>query len=115
AASGLLALVGLAAASRRRAAALAAIGALAVAGAVGWREALLEWPSRRATFDSFRGEDTVIGRAAARWERYGRVAVEPGLGRSDLTIDTVRRYRLDSSPRPTGVPSGCRGCAFRLA
>jgi hypothetical protein len=100
AAAGTLALVGLAPAPRRRAAALAACGVFAACGLLGSRQALLDWPSRRATFDSFHGEDTLIGRAAARWETYGTVAVDPGLGRSDLTIDTVRRYRLDPRPLP---------------
>jgi hypothetical protein len=74
---------------------LAGLGLLAACGLVGFQQALVAWPERRATFDSFHGEDTLIGRAAARWETYGTVAVDPGLGRSDLTIDTVRRYRLD--------------------
>ncbi len=97
AAAGLLACVGAVAASRRRAAALAGLGLLAASGVVGLRQAAVEWPAHRATFDSFRGEDTLIGRAAARWEPYGPIAVAAGLGRSDLTIDTVRRYRLDSA------------------
>jgi hypothetical protein len=96
-AAGLLALVGLFPERRRRAAALAGLGIMAVSGAAGLRQASVEWPALRVTFDSFRGEDTLIGRAAARWDPYGAVAVEPGLGRSDLTIDTVRRYRLDSA------------------
>ncbi len=98
AAAGALALIGLAPPSGTRAAALAALGLLSIAGVRGAREASALWPSRQATFDSFHGEDTLIGRAAARWEHYGSVAVATGLGRSDLTIDTVRRYRLARDP-----------------
>ncbi len=103
AAAGTLALVALVRPSRRRAAALAAMGLLAASGLVGLRQALVDWPSRRATFDSFHGEDTLVGRAAARWGRYGAVAVAPGLGRSDTTIATVERYRLDTTPEPPPV------------
>lgn len=95
AAAGCLQLLRLAPIAGRRAAAVAAIGLLAANGAAGARDALLRWPESRSTFDAFHGEDTMVGRAAARWERYGIVRVAPGLGRSDLTIDTVRRYRLD--------------------
>jgi hypothetical protein len=118
AAAGALALIGLSSAPRRRAAAIAAAGLLAIAGARGAHQALAQWPARRATFDSFHGEDTLIGRSAARWERYGGIEVEAGLGRSDLTIDTVRRYRLDGEiargPGPEGAPAiGAR--RFRIA
>jgi hypothetical protein len=99
--------------ARRRAAAAAAVGLLAVAGAVGVRQAYVEWPSRRATFDSFRGEDTLIGAAAARWDRYGAVSVNPGLGRSDTTIGTVRRYGLWPDAGEAGRPSAS-GRSFRI-
>ena len=111
--AGVLALVGLAPVARRRAAALAAVGVLTVAGVRGAGQALVEWPARRATFDSFHGEDTLIGRTAARWERYGAVAVVSGLGRSDLTIDTVRRYRLDPASGAGAVPEGAGAPRFR--
>jgi hypothetical protein len=78
---------------------------LAAAGVVGLRQALADWPARRATFDSFHGEDTLIGRAAARWGAYGAVSVAPGLGRSDMTIATVARYRLDVATPPPPVPA----------
>jgi len=94
AAAGVLQLLQLPPGRFRRAAAIGAVGLLAASGAAGARDALLEWPERRSTFDSFHGEDTLIGRAAARWESYGTVGVEPRLGRSDATIDTVWRYRL---------------------
>lgn len=115
AAAGMLALVGAVSPARRRAAALALLGLVAAGGALGIRDALLEWPRRMATFDSFRGEDTLIGQAAARWERYGAVAVTPGLGRSDLTIETVRRYRLDPDGRSAGGAAAGRGTrVFRV-
>lgn len=114
AAAGLLALAGAAPLERRRAAAMALVGLVTVGGAAGLRDAFLVWPGRRATFDSFRGEDTVIGRAAARWGRYGKVEVQPGLGRSDLTIDTVRRYTLDPET-PARLAPGSRGSrVFRI-
>jgi hypothetical protein len=118
AAAGALALIGLVPAGAARAAAVAAFGLLAIAGARGTREAALDWPSRRATFDSFHGEDTLVGRAAARWERFGSVTVASGLGRSDLTVDTVRRYRL-SPGAGAGVADpvapGFRERRFRIA
>ncbi len=108
AAAGAMALIGLVPRSRRRAAALLAVGLFAVSGAQGARQALLLWPARRATFDSFHGEDTLIGRTAARWERQGPVAVAPDLGRSDLTIETVRRYRLDPAAGPAPLEGSVR-------
>ena len=113
AAAGVLQLVRLARPAHRRAVALCAVGLLAVSGVVGARDALLVWPENRATFDSFHGQDTLLGRVAARWESFGSVTVENKLGRSDLTIDTVRRYRLDAEPAP--APAGPRARAFRLA
>jgi len=111
AAAGAMGICGLVPRRHRRAASLCAVGLLAIAGVRGTRQALVLWPARRATFDSFHGEDTLIGRAAARWERYGSVRVEPGLGRSDLTIDTVRRYRLD--PAPEDAKEGAAGPAAK--
>jgi hypothetical protein len=117
AAAGTLELVRLAPPAHRRAAEAAAIGLLAVSGVVGARDALLRWPDHRATFDSFHGEDTLLGRAAMRWDPYGKVRISPGLGRSEMTIDTVRRYRLTPEPdpaRPAGAGERERR-AFRIA
>ena len=111
AASGFLQIVRWVPPARRRAAAVAAIGLAAVSGVTGGRDAILRWPEHQATFDSFSGEDTLIGRAAARWERYGVVQVTDGLGRSDTTIDTVRRYRLD--PFLASGGGGSSGAAQR--
>lgn len=115
ASAGTLALVSMAAPVRRRAAALAAVGVLAAAGLVGLRQALADWPARRATFDSFHGEDTLIGRAAARWSAYGSVSVAPGLGRSDMTIATVARYRLDPVAPPSPAAGRVVARSFRVA
>jgi hypothetical protein len=112
AAAGILKIIHLARPRFRRAATFAAIGLVAWSGAAGARDALLRWPGERSTFDGYHGEDTLIGRAAARWERYGTVTIDPALGRSDMTIDTVRRYRLDPdrqpSPAPAALPRGGR-------
>ncbi len=105
AAAGTLWLVGLVPPARRRAAALAALGAIAAAGLLSARDALVTWSAHPGTFRGFHGEDTRIGRAAARWELYGVVAIENGVGHSRLAFEPVRRYRLDPDlpaepPRP---------------
>jgi hypothetical protein len=115
ASAGTLALAAVTPLSLRRAASLACAGVLAAAGLVGLREALVDWPSRRATFDSFHGEDTLIGRAAARWDAFGAVAIAPGLGRSDATIATVARYRLDVVPPPSPAAAAGVARSFRVA
>ena len=83
----------------RRPGALAAVGVFAALSLLGARDAMA-WARGRETFESFGGQDTLIGRAAARWDRLGPVAIEAGLGHppnevSDGTIASVRRYRLD--------------------
>jgi hypothetical protein len=95
AACGILLLCGLAPPVRRRAAAIAAVGLVAISGALGARDALLRWPERPETFGGFFGHDTLLGRAVARWERYGSVSVEPDVGHAQITFQTVRRYHLD--------------------
>ncbi|HEX4439357.1 MAG TPA: hypothetical protein VH854_04750, partial [Thermoanaerobaculia bacterium] len=113
AAAGLIWLAGLAPGRLRSAAAIAAAGVLVVAGALGARDALRIWPDRPETFDGFHGQDTLIGRAAARWDRYGDVGIASGLGHSPLTIGAVRRWRLD--PDAAGAPSARRGFRVRIA
>ncbi len=126
AAAGGLWLVGLFPPHRRRAAALAAVGAVAVSGLLSARDVLLTWTAHPETFRGFHGEDTRIGRAAARWEAYGSVALEPGVGHSRIAIEAVRRYRLDpdlaaDAPRPVAPlririapPGAAAGEAERL-
>ncbi len=106
AAAGVMALLRLAPAPRRRTAARAAVGLLALAGGLGARDALRVWPERPETFSGFHGIDTMIGRAAARWEEFGHVEVAKSLGHSAVMIGAVRRYRLDQdrAPAPAGAP-----------
>ena len=113
AAAGLMWLAGLAPPSRRSAAALGAVGVLIVSGALGARDALRLWPERAETFVGFHGQDTLIGRSAARWERYGSVDVSPALGHSPITIAAIRRYRLD--PDATPVPRAAPRFRIRVA
>jgi hypothetical protein len=111
-AAGVLNLLAAARPAARHAAALAAVGLLTVAGALGVRDALLVWPERMETFTGFHGMDTLIGRAAARWERFGVVEVARGLGHSPAAIGGVRRYRLDPDPAPT--PAGSPRLQIRI-
>ncbi|MEP6770058.1 MAG: hypothetical protein ABJC61_15395 [Acidobacteriota bacterium] len=95
AACGILLIVSRVSAPSRRAAAIAAVGVVAVSGALGARDALAVWPVQRETFDAFHGQDTLLGRAAARWETLGVVSVESGTEHSPITVGAVRKYRLD--------------------
>ena len=83
----------------RRAGAIAALGVCAVLSLLGARDAF-DWARGRETFESFQGRDTLVGRTAARWDRLGAVAIDPGLRHppdevSNGTIASVRRFRLD--------------------
>jgi hypothetical protein len=84
-------------ARRRRPAALAALGLIAVSGALGARDALLRWPDRAETFgdSGFHGQDTLIARAALRWGYYGSVELSPDLVHSPVAYETIRRFGLD--------------------
>ncbi len=115
AAAGLMGLVGLVPAARRRAAAIAAVGAVAIGGALAARDALLVWPERPETFDGFHGQDTLVGRAAARWERYGAVEIEAGAFHSREAVDAVRRYRLDPEAKDAPLPGRPAQGRFRIA
>jgi hypothetical protein len=101
--------------SRRRVLGIVLVGLAAAASALGARDALVTWAEGRPAFDAFGGQDTLLGRAAARWSRYGRVAMEPGLGHYALTVEGVWRYRLD--PAIPDEPPAARGRdrAFRVA
>jgi hypothetical protein len=108
AAAGVLLLLDLTTLRQRRVATLAVIGLLALSGALGARDALLEWPERRETFNGFHGQDTLISRAASRWESYGTVASTPTLVHSPVTFEAIRRYRLDPDV-PLGERPGVYG------
>ena len=95
AASGVLWLLSNVRPANRRAAALCVIGAVAIAGALGARDALGVWPIQPATFEGFHGQDSLIGRAAARWDRHGTLEVDMTLAHSPTVVEAVRRYRLD--------------------
>src|SRR5262249_39203227 len=99
---------------RRRAAALAAVGLVAVSGALGARDALVVWPRLRETFDGFHGQDTLIGRAALRWGRYGEVTVAPRLGHSPVLIRATCRYGLDPDFVSSELPDARRARVFRV-
>jgi hypothetical protein len=115
AAGGLLSILGGLTRSRRRTGALVAIGLLSVSGAVAARDALLRWPARPETFDGFHGQDTLFARAVLRWERYGSVGLAPELAHSLLTVEGIRRYRLDPDLAADPLPGGNRSARdFRL-
>lgn len=100
-AGGALLLLATVPASRRRAAALALIGAIAISSVAGARDALGRWAGSKTTFDDFWGHDTLLAQAAARWETYGTVALDPALGKNRITIAGVRHFRLGTG-RETG-------------
>ncbi len=97
-AAGVLALLRLVRPERRRVAGILALGALAVAGAVG-AAGSLRWARDRGTFDGFHGQDTLIGRAALRWDALGPVRVGHAVPHDPVTIYAIRRYRLDTDAR----------------
>lgn len=106
----------------RRPGAIAALGLFAALSLLGARDALA-WARGRETFESFSGQDTLIGRAAARWDRFGAVRIDEGLGHppdedSNVTITSVRRFRLDpEEPRLIALFGNLprRGRSFRIA
>ena len=118
AAAGVLQILSSAPIRKRRLGAVAAVGLLAVSGALAARDAFVVWPSQPATFDGYGGQDWLNGLAVARWERYGRVDVPEALLRVRLSVDPVRRYRLDpygSLPRlPEPQREPTRGQSFRI-
>ena len=65
-AGGALLVLAMAPRERRRAAALALTGAIAVASVAGFRDAVVRWAGSRTTFDDFWGQDTLIAQAASR-------------------------------------------------
>lgn len=113
-AGGLLCILGWVSTARRRVAALAAIGLVAISGALAARDALLRWPALHETFDGFHGQDTLLGRAMVRWERYGAVRLAPDLVHSLITVEGIRRYRLDPDLPPGALPALAPGRGFRI-
>jgi hypothetical protein len=95
AAGGALVVVGMFGPAKRRTAGIALAGLLTIASAIGARDAVIRWAESRVTFDDFGGQDTLLARAAARWDRYGTVALDSNLGENPLTIVGARKYRLD--------------------
>ncbi len=80
---------------RRRGAAYVMLGSFAISGALGARDALIVWPEHRATFEGFGGWDTLVGQAAARWDAYGTVRIEPSIGGNSIVYEGVRASRLE--------------------
>jgi hypothetical protein len=95
AAAGILLLIGLVPLAHRRPAAIAALGLVAISGALGARDALIRWPEARETFAGFFGQDTLLGRSMARWASYGSVDLAPHLAHSTIAVEAIRRYGLD--------------------
>ena len=113
AAGGALVALGRVSVQRRRVAAIALTGAIGVASVVGARDAILVWADSRRTFDDFWGYDTLLARAAARWDAYGAVDVDPQLAENVLTVRGARKYRLD--PWTRGSPIAIPRAAFLQA
>jgi hypothetical protein len=110
AAAGLLWLVRLVPADKRRAATLLLVGLVLLAGARAAEE-LGQWGQIRPTFDSFKGQETLVGRAALRWSRYGDVRLESSLLYSPLVVGTIERLAIAPrneaiGPPPSGPPTG---------
>jgi hypothetical protein len=114
AALGMLLLLSFAPSDRRRTLAIGLVGIVVVAGAIGAREALVDWGRARSTFEHISGEDTLLGRAAARWDRYGTVSVAERLGHSPLAVNAVRLYRLDPDAAAFQSASGKFSRSFRI-
>jgi hypothetical protein len=114
AASGALWLLSAVPFSRRRGAAYMVMGGFAISGALGAREALLVWPEHRATFDGFGGWDTLVGQAAARWEPYGPVRVDPSIGGAPIVFENVRAFRLEPSTWTAQGPASVLATSLRI-
>jgi hypothetical protein len=113
-AAGLLHFLGFLAPRSRRAGALVVVGLLLVLGAHAGGELLL-WEREREAYIEMVGQHTSVGRAAVRWERYGRVELERSRLYGLLAIETTRRFRI--VPRREAAleaPSGSRDRIFRI-
>jgi hypothetical protein len=81
--------------SRRRGAAYLMMGGFAISGALGARDALIVWPQHRATFEAFGGWDTLVGQAAARWDPYSAVRIDPSIGGAPIVYESARAISPD--------------------
>jgi hypothetical protein len=116
-AAGVLALVSAAPAAARRGSAAGAVAATIACGAWGVHEFLL-WSRARGTFDEFHGQDTIVGRAALRWDALGRVELDGRVPHDPVTVYVIRRYRLDPDDRGGRTEFWkplATGRAFRIA
>ena len=114
-ASGLLRLIGSVPGRLRRAAALAAVGALLVSGAISAGD-LQRWDRDRGMYVAIVGQHTSVAWASLRWEPYGEVRLEDSPLYAPPTIDVIRRFRIvprREAERPP--PAGRRERCFRIA
>jgi hypothetical protein len=84
----------------RRVLATAVVGLLAAVSLLGVRDFFRYFwvlPGRERS-----SETTLVARAAARWDRYGTVEVDPRLVHFKSMVAAIRRYRLD--PEDSGLP-----------
>ncbi len=114
AAGGALLVLGMVRTPRRHPAAAALTGLLAIASMTGARDAVIRWAGSKTTFDDFWGQDTLLARAAARWDPYGRVDLDLALGQNPLTIEGARRYRLDAVRDPVAAIRERNARDFRI-
>ena len=114
AASGALWLLSAVPWSRRRGAAYIVMGSFAISGAIGTRDALIVWPEHKATFDGFGGGDTLLGQAAARWEPYGPVRVDPSLRVAPIVFENIRAFRLEPSMWRASGPASTLAMSLRI-
>ena len=101
-------------ASGRRIAAIVLIGILSASSIFGIRRFFLE---QEGPAGDPSGQDTLVARAALRWERYGIIEFDPGLIHSHGMVDAIRRYRLDprGSTLDKETASSAENRNFRIA
>jgi hypothetical protein len=95
----------------RRLLAMAMIGLLGVGSLLKARDFFLHFTVRSGRDPS--SEATLVGRAAARWEHYGSVVIDPRLIRFKGMAATIRQYRLDPE-NPTGTGPAAAFRRFRI-
>lgn len=118
AAAGAMALLSLARPRERRAAAIAAVGLLAICGALAARDLFLKWGPSLEVSEGYQGRDNLLARAALRWRRYGAVTLDPRLetiltDRSPYRLETLIRYRLGAGDDADRDAVSARRC-FRV-